>query len=161
MTNYMMLWMGVLILAIVVEAATLGLTSIWFVGGALAAIMVAALHLPLTVQVVVFLVVSILLLVFTRPVALKYFNKDRIKTNVEGLVGLQAIVTETIDNLHATGQVIVGGLEWSARSLQEEVILPQGAVVEVMAVSGVKLIVREAEARNQKETEKISAEEKQ
>ncbi len=144
MTEMMILWLIILIVAIVIEVATMGLTSIWFAGGALVAIIAAALNAPVVVQVVLFFLVAVALLVFTRPLAVKYFNKDRVKTNVESLVGRQAIVTGVIDNLHATGQVAVGGQEWSARSIEDDVSLAEGTVVEIMAVSGVKLIVRAA-----------------
>jgi len=143
MTEMMILWLIILILAIVLEAVTMGLTSIWFAGGALVAIIAAALHAPVAVQVILFFLVAVVLIVFTRPIAVKYFNKDRVKTNVESLVGRQAIVTGAIDNLHATGQVTVGGQEWSARSMDDDIKIAEGTVVEIMAVSGVKLIVRE------------------
>lgn len=136
------LWLVVLIAAIVIEIATLGLTTIWFAGGALAALIAAACGLSIVVQVLLFAAVSLLLLVFTRPLAVKYFNHDRVRTNVESIVGRQGIVTEEIDNLRATGQVTVGGQEWTARSTDDSVTIARDTVVEVMAVSGVKLIVR-------------------
>ena len=86
--------------------------------------------------------VSLLLLYFTRPVAVKYFNKDRVRTNVESLVGRQGIVISEIDNLQGIGQITVGGQEWSARSVDDGTAIPVGAVVDIMAISGVKLIVR-------------------
>lgn len=138
-----MFWLILLIVFIGIELATLGLTTIWFAGGTLVAILAAVLNLPLAVQVVLFLVVSLVLLFFTRPVAVKYFNKDRVKTNVESLVGRQAIVVSEIDNLQGIGQVTVGGMEWSARSADDHVKLSAGAVANVVAINGVKLIVRE------------------
>ena len=80
---------------------------------------------------------------FTRPIAVKYFNKDRIKTNAESLVGKQAIVISEIDNLQGIGQVTVDGKEWTARTLNEGITLSAGSVVIVRAISGVKLIVEE------------------
>ncbi len=143
MNEMMILWLVVLILSIGVEVCTLGLTSIWFAGGSLVAILASILHLPVAVQVILFFVVSLLLLFFTRPIAVKYFNKDRVKTNVESLIGKQAIVINEIDNLHSMGQVTVSGQEWSARNLEDGKLIPVGAVVEIVAVSGVKLIVKE------------------
>jgi len=131
-----------LILCIVIEVLTLGLTTIWFAAGALVAIFAALLYAPIFVQVILFLLVSLTLLFFTRPIAVKYFNRDRVKTNVESMVGRQAIVTGEIDNVQATGQVTVSGQEWSARSWDDKVRIPAGAVVVVVAISGVKLIVR-------------------
>ncbi len=142
MDEMIIIWLVVLIVAIVVEVATMGLTSIWFAGGALVAVLSAVLGLPIFLQVLLFFMVSLLMLFFTRPVAVKYFNKDRVKTNVESLVGRQAVVTSEIDNLQAIGQVTVGGQEWSARSCEDRVRIPVGSVVNVVSISGVKLIVR-------------------
>ena len=142
MDMVLIFWMVLLILCIVIEVLTLGLTTIWFAAGALVAIFAALLYAPIFVQVILFLLVSLTLLFFTRPIAVKYFNRDRVKTNVESMVGRQAIVTGEIDNVQATGQVTVSGQEWSARSWDDKVRIPTGAVVVVVAISGVKLIVR-------------------
>lgn len=137
-----MVWLILLIIFIGVEAATLGLASIWFAGGALVSVIAAALHAPVWLQIVLFLVTSLVLLYFTRPIAVKYFNKDRVKTNVESLIGKQAIVISEIDNLQSVGQVTLGGQEWSARSTEEGTKIPVGTVVVVEGISGVKLLVR-------------------
>lgn len=141
-------WLIVLIVCIGIELPTLGLTTIWFAGGALVAIFAAIVGAPIWLQAVLFIVVSLLLLFFTRPVAVKYFNKDRVKTNVESLVGRQAIVISEIDNLQGIGQVTVGGQEWSARSADDQVNIAVGAVVTVVAINGVKLVVREQQLQN-------------
>ena len=141
MNEMLIFWLVVLIVSIAVEALTMGLTSIWFAGGALVAIIAAALRAPIVVQVLLFFVIALLLLFFTRPIAVKYFNKDRVKTNAESIVGKQAIVTGEVDNLQGTGQVTVGGLEWSARSFDPDRKLEVGMVVNVVAIDGVKLIV--------------------
>lgn len=145
MSEMMIFWLVLLVLCLVVEAFTLGLTSIWFAGGALFAIFATLLHAPIFVQVILFFLVSLLMLFFTRPLAVKYFNKDRVKTNVESMVGRQAIVTGEIDNLQGTGRVAVSGQEWSARNCDDGVRIPEGTVVNVVAISGVKLIVRRDE----------------
>lgn len=137
------IWLIVLVLLVAVEIFTLGLTTIWFAGGALVAAVVAAFGGPTWLQVVVFFLVSCVLLFFTRPIAVKYFNKDRVKTNVESLIGQQAIVISEINNLQGIGQVALNGQEWSARSVREDVTLPVGSVVIVRSVSGVKVIVEE------------------
>ena len=143
MTEVMMIiWLVVLILAVVVEVLTLGLTTIWFAGGALVAILATLVHAPIGVQVILFFMVSLLLLFFTRPVAVRYFNKDRVRTNVESLIGRQAIVISEIDNLQGIGQVTVGSQQWSARSVEDKITIPMGAVVNVLAINGVKLIVK-------------------
>ena len=141
--NLTMLWLIIFVVCIGVEIATMGLTTIWFAGGALIAAIVAAVGAPIWLQVVLFFAVSFVLLYFTRPVAVKYFNKDRVKTNVESMIGKQAIVISEINNLQGIGQVTVGGIEWSARTVQEGITLPVGSVVVVRAISGVKLIVEE------------------
>lgn len=135
-------WLVFLIAALIVEVLTMGLTTIWFAGGALIALIAAALGGPLWFQISVFLVVSIVLLIFTRPLAVKYFNKDRVRTNVESLVGRQAIVLSQIDNVQGIGQVSVSGQEWSARSYADNEKMEQGAVVTIVAISGVKLICK-------------------
>lgn len=143
MSEMVVVWLVILILAICIEVGTMGLSSIWFAGGALIAVIAATLSLPIWLQIILFLAVSIVLLVFTRPIAVKYFNKDRVRTNVESMIGRQAIVVSEIDNLQGIGQVAVGGQEWSARSENDKKSLAVGSVVEIVAVSGVKLIVRE------------------
>ena len=142
MNEMVIFWLVVVILSIAVEAITLGLTSIWFAGGALLALIAAALHLPIMLQVVLFFAVSMVMLIFTRPIAVRYFNRERVKTNAESLVGRQAIVISEVDNLQGIGQVTVGGQEWSARSIDDKVKLSVGTVVDVMAIDGVKLMVK-------------------
>ena len=142
MSEMVTLWLVVLIVSIGVEVATLGLTSIWFAGGAVVAVIVAAFHGPVWLQILLFFAVSLLLLIFTRPIAVRYFNRDRVRTTVESMIGRQAIVTSEIDNLQGIGQVTVGGQEWSARTEKDGLNLQPGTVVDIMAVSGVKLIVK-------------------
>lgn len=141
--NMTVVWLVILVALVVIELLTMGLTTVWFAGGALVATLASLLHLPVVIQIILFLVVSALLLYFTRPIAVKYFNKDRVRTNAESLVGRQAIVISEIDNLQGIGQVNVGGMEWTARSKSDDVPLPVGAVVVVLAIDGVKLIVEE------------------
>ena len=137
----MIFWLVMLIACIVIEAVTMGLTTVWFAGGALLSMIIALIGGPLWLQAPVFLVVSIVLLIFTRPVAAKYFNKNRTKTNVDSIAGRQAIVTEKIDNLQGVGQIVTNGMEWTARSLDDSVI-EEGAVVTIEKIEGVKAIVK-------------------
>lgn len=141
--NITIVWLVFLVILIVIELITMGLTTIWFAGGALAAALVSIPDTPVVLQVIVFLIVSLMLLFFTRPVAVKYFNKDRVRTNIEGMIGRQAIVVSEINNVEGIGQVNTGGMEWSARSSSHNVVLPVGTVVTVLGVDGVKLIVEE------------------
>ena len=146
MSEMVTLWLVVLIVSIGVEVATLGLTSIWFAGGAVVAVIVAAFHGPVWLQILLFFAVSLLLLFFTRPIAVRCFNRDRVRTNVESMIGRQAIVVSEIDNMQAIGQVTVNGMEWSARSTINELKIAVGHVVVIRAVDGVKLIVEENKA---------------
>ena len=141
--NLTIMWLVLLVVLIIIELATMGLTTIWFAGGALAAALVSIPGTPIWLQVIVFLVVSALLLYFTRPIAVKYFNRDRIRTNTESLIGRQAIVISEINNIEGTGQVNTGGMEWTARSSYNNVVLPAGALVTILGIDGVKLIVEE------------------
>lgn len=141
--NLTTIWLIVFVACIVIEIISMGLTTIWFAGGALVAAIGAAFSVPLWVQIILFIIVSFVLLYFTRPIAVKYFNKDRVKTNAESLVGKQAIVISEIDNLQGIGQVTVEGKEWTARTTEDNVTLPVGSVVVIKAISGVKLMVEE------------------
>lgn len=137
-----LIWLAVFVLLIGMEAATMALTTIWFAGGALAALLLAWLGLGKYVQTIVFFLVSLLLLFFTRPFALKYVNQKTVKTNVEGMIGKKARVTARINNELAEGTAVVAGQEWTARSVDGS-ILEAGTMVIVEEVSGVKLMVRE------------------
>ena len=135
-------WLIVLVVMTVIEIITLGLTTVWFAGGALAAFIASLLGANIVVQVILFVVVSVLLLALTRPLAVEYLNKDRIRTNAERLIGKTAVVKQEIDNLNAQGQVSVDGQEWTARSVEEQVI-PKNVQVEIVEINGVKLMVRQ------------------
>ena len=136
-------WLVLLIVLVLIEIATLGLTTVWFAGGSLIALIAAAFGAPLYLQAALFIAVSAVLLFFTRPLAMKYFNGSRVRTNVESLIGKKAVVKEEIDNLKASGLVNVKGQDWTARSARDDVIIPKGSVVCICAISGVKLIVEE------------------
>ena len=128
------IWLIITVILIVVEIITLGLTSIWFAGGAF----VAGAHW--LVQLLVFAVVSTLLFVFTRPFAAKHLMKNVEKTNVDSLIGKEGIVKQEINNLEARGVVKLSGMEWSARSADDSKIAA-GEKVLVQSIDGVKLIV--------------------
>ncbi len=136
------IWLVVLAILLVIEFLTLGLTTVWFAGGALVAFLVSLAGGPLWLQLLLFIAVSVVLLLFTRPLAVKYLNKDVQKTNVDSIPGKKGIVTATIDNLKAEGQVTIQGMEWSARAKDGNTI-EKGKVVRVVTVEGVKLIVEE------------------
>lgn len=141
--NPIVIWLAVLIFMIIIEIITMGLTTIWFAGGAFIGIIAAALGFSVWIQILLAVLVSALLLFFTRPVAVKYFNKEREKTNAEGLVGRKAIVTGKIDNLQGTGKVTVDGMEWTARTLSDGKMIEPGETVMIRGINGVKLLVEE------------------
>ena len=140
-----MYWLILFVVLLIIEICTMGLTTIWFAGGALVAFVMGIIGFGTTVQIIVFLIVSVLLLVMTRPIALKYFNKERQKTNAESLIGEQALVLEDVDTLHARGLVEVNGQEWSAKTDDPEGFIKKNMVVVIDGIQGVKLIVRAKE----------------
>lgn len=135
-------WISLIVIALIVEIVTVGLTSIWFAGGGLAAVIAAALGGPVWLQAVLFFAVSLVLLFFTRPWALKYLRPYQTKTNYEEAVGKTVRITERIDNIAETGTAVLNGQEWSARSAEDGVVLEADTTAEVVAVQGVKLIVK-------------------
>lgn len=138
-------WLIIFIILLVIEIFTMGLTTIWFAGGALAAFLIGVIGFGIKVQMVVFLAVSILLLILTRPVVVKYFNRERQKTNAESLIGARAYVLEDIDTMKAVGRVEIRGQEWSAKTDEPDGKIAKDTVVVVEGIQGVKLIVREEE----------------
>jgi membrane protein implicated in regulation of membrane protease activity len=134
-------WLIALAVLLIIEIITLGLTTIWFAGGALIAFILSLITDNIVLEMVVFLVVSLVLLFFTRPIAAKYFNKQRIKTNYQSIIGKEGKVIETIDNFNNTGQVILNGQEWTARAAEDQCVIEVGNRVIVRDVAGVKLIV--------------------
>ena len=135
------IWLGILAVLLVIEGLTTALTTIWFAGGALIAAIAALLGLGIVPQLLLFFCVSLILLFFTRPVAMRLMNKNTEKTNVEGLLGKTAVVIQKIDNLAQTGQVRINDIEWMARTSDDSVTIPEGTVVVIRQVHGVKLIV--------------------
>lgn len=136
-----LIWIGLFIILLIIEVFTVGLTTIWFAIGALAAAGANTLGANLTIQIIVFLAVSIMLMIFTRPWAAKHLNKNRLKTNYESKIGEIIKITERVDNLRQTGRSIVDGQEWTVRSQDNNVILEKDELAKVISVSGVKLIV--------------------
>lgn len=134
-------WLIAFIVLIIVEAITLNLTTIWFAIGAGAAYLCALLGFGFTAQFAVFVIISLVLLFFTKPVAQKYANKHFVKTNVEELVGQIARTTSVINNAEGYGSATLNGMEWSAVSSDDEVIIEPNTRVIVKEIRGVKLIV--------------------
>ncbi len=135
-------WLILFVILAAAEAATMALTTVWFAGGAMAAFFVAKAGASVNAQLSVFVLVSFVLLIFTRPWALQHVNRHTVKTNVDSLVGKQARVTEEVNNILGTGTAVINGQEWTARTKEEGSICPVGAAVEICAIQGVKLIVK-------------------
>ena len=138
-------WLGLIIIFLIIEIITVGLTSIWLAGGALVALILNCFGVNLVWQIVAFFVVSVILMVFTRPFAKKYINSGRTKTNYESNIGKMAKVTERIDNLNETGTALVDGQEWTARAKNPVEFIEKDEIVRVTDIIGVKLIVEKLE----------------
>ena len=143
--NYAALvWFGLLVVFLAVESSSVNLISLWFAAGALVALVLSLLHVELWIQVVVFLAVSSLLLASLRPIAKKYLTPKIVKTNVDSVIGSTGIVTQSIDNVKAEGQVKLGAMYWTARSVSGEP-LAEGTLIRVERIEGVKVFVVPAE----------------
>ena len=139
-------WLCAMIVLGIMEAATVGLVCIWFAGGALAALIAATLGAPIWLQIVVFLVVSAGLLALLRPFARKFINTKITPTNVDANIGKTAVVVEPIDNIRGTGRVMLGSVDWTARSADDSVI-EKDALVRVLRIEGVKVCVERISAK--------------
>lgn len=150
--NYIIwLWLGAMVVFGVIEAVTVGFVSIWFVVGALAALIVSLFHATFAVQMVVFAVVSALALAVSRPMVRRFMNQSVVPTNLDRLIGVEARVTETIDHEKATGTVYADGKTWSARSVEDDDVIPEGTKVTVRRIEGVRLFVE----KNKQTTEVV------
>ena len=134
-------WLVVFVALVGIEVGTMALTTIWFAGGALAAFFMALAGLSFQVQMTVFLAVSFVLLIFTRPFAVKYVVKGTVRTNVDGLVGKKARVLEEINNGSGAGTAVLNGQEWTARAVRDDLVIHKGETVIVKEICGVKLMV--------------------
>ena len=138
-----MFWLILFVIFLLVEIITMGLTTIWFAGGAIVAY-ITSFFAGEVVQIVVFFVVSFLLLFTTRPFAKKFINSKSEKTNVDAMAGKIGTVTEDIDNISSKGKVVISGETWTARAENGEQ-MKKGQLIEVVRVEGVKVIVKKKE----------------
>jgi len=138
------IWLVLLIIFLIAEAATVTMVSLWFAAGSLAALIVSLLGGTWAAQVITALVVSNLLLACLRPVVRKHFTPKLSKTNVDAVIGSKGYVTADIDNVGATGTVKLGAMEWTARSTSGAPV-PKGTLVKVDRIEGVKVFVTPAE----------------
>ena len=134
-------WLVILAVMIVLEIFSLGLTTIWFGIGAIGAAIVSWMGYGIWVQLIVFAVLSVIAMAVFRPLAVKYLNKDKEKTNIDGVVGEVVVVTKEINNEMAAGEVQLNGMSWTARS-QDGRVIPEAERVTVGSVQGVKVMVK-------------------
>lgn len=135
------IWGALIIIFGILEAASAQLVSIWFVFGAIASLIAALLNAPVVAQIIIFVVVSVLTLVATRPIVKKHLNAKTVPTNADRILGCDAIVIEKIDNIESVGQVKIDGNVWSARSVDGTTI-PVDSIVTIEKMEGVKLLVK-------------------
>ena len=141
--NWILIWVVLLVAFLVIEVATMGLTTLWFAGGALASFILSFFNgISIWIQLVVFVLVSLVLLIFTRPALIKLIDKNKVKTNVETVPGKIALVTEQIENLAGKGAVEIAGITWTARAEHDDEVIDIGEKVVVLRVEGVKVIVK-------------------
>ena len=141
--KWLVIWLIVAAVMVVLEMISMGLTSIWFAGGAVCAAILSLTDCHWIIQAIVFGVVSVVLLFTTRPIAQKHLMKTPEKTNLDSLIGKKVLVLEEINNIKASGVVILNGVEWTARSKSDDVIIQKDKTVVIEAIDGVKLIVSE------------------
>lgn len=134
-------WIGLIVVTAAVEAATVQLVTVWFSVGGVAGLIAYAAGLEIWLQILIFAVVSAVALAVTRPLVKKFTNGRRMPTNADRFIGEKAVVTEKIENDLSKGAVKIGGLEWTARSV-DSVTAEVGEQVTVEAIEGAKLIVR-------------------
>ncbi|MGN0350895.1 MAG: NfeD family protein [Roseburia sp.] len=145
------IWILLIIIFAVAEIITVGLTSIWFAGGALVALICSAFGANEIVQIIVFLVVSLLLLFFTRPWALRYLKPHLTRTNYEEALEQKVSITENIDNLKGTGTAVWKGQEWTARAYEDGVVIEAGTIASVKEIRGVTMYVVPIQEKVEKE----------
>ena len=134
-------WIGLIVVTAAVEAATVQLVTVWFAVGGVAGLIAYAAGLEIWLPILIFAIVSAVALAVTRPLVKKFTNGRRMPTNADRFIGEKAVVTEKIENDLSKGAVKIGGLEWTARSVDSETA-EVGEQVTVEAIEGAKLIVR-------------------
>lgn len=135
------LWLGLFVILLAVETATMDLTTIWFAIGSLVAYIISLLGLAFIPQLIIFNILSFGLLIFARPVSVRKINSDIVKTNVDSIIGEEVLVIEEINIRKGTGVVLINGIEWTARAFHKEEVLPADILVKIEAIEGVKVMV--------------------
>lgn len=136
------LWLVLMVIFVVIEIATMGLYTIWFAAGALAAFVATILGFSNMVQLWTFVIVAAVLLIFTRPIVNKLFEGKRLKKELDTVEGKTVVITEKVDNVNRTGKAVLNNVEWTVRAEEEHRIIDSGTEVTIVKVDGVKLIVK-------------------
>ena len=144
MDNLTIVWLVLMVIFLIAEAATVTITSLWFAVGALVALLAGVFGAKFWLQVVLFIIFSTVTLMALRPMIKKYFTPNLTRTNVDALIGIHGYVTADINNVTATGAVKLNGMEWTARSTDGSPI-PSGTLIKVDRIEGVKAIVSPVE----------------
>ena len=134
-------WLFVLIACLIAEAITTQLVSLWFVGGAIGAMIAARCGLGMLLQFIIFVILSFVLLFLFRPMLRSCLRLKRDQTNADRILNQKAIVTQMIDNERQTGQIRLMGQIWTARNIHEDERIAEGETVVVRSISGVKAMV--------------------
>ena len=137
----MLFWLGATIILAIFEIFSMGLTTIWFALGAFFAFLSALLGAALPLQIVIFILISVLSLLLVRPLSLKYLNSRVSKTNIDALIGRQVLVTKDIDNKHEQGTVSMDGTTWNARCTSDDERIAKGEMVFIHRIEGNKVYV--------------------
>lgn len=140
-TSIIIIWLAVLCISLLIEAATPQLVAIWFSVASVIALILAILGVPLWVQGLVFIILALILAIVTRPLYRKYVKPRIQRTNADMVIGQQAVVTERVDNIAATGIAKVSGNTWTARSVDGSVI-EAGEHATVVRIEGVKIMLQ-------------------
>lgn len=138
---YQVFWLALMIVLILAEVVTVNVVSLWFALGAFAALICAFFGLDIIVQSVVFIIVSALTLYFTRPIVQKFLKVGKSKTNVDAVIGARGVVIKPVFP-NEFGQVKIGGQIWTAKAAGEHDVIGLHEEVEVVAIEGVKAVVR-------------------
>lgn len=138
--NLPWVWVAVTVICIVVETLTLSLTTIWFGISAFVMVFLAFTPIPFVAQLFIFVVVALILLIFTRPILKQKLNKNKIATNYERIIGQIALVTKKIDAINK-GSIKINGMEWTA-AVNEDIVLDEGSKCVIEKIEGVTAFVK-------------------
>ena len=136
------IWLIGIVIFLVIEAVSYQIVSVWFALGAIGGLIAYVCGAGFYVQIIVFVALSVILLAALRPLSMKLFNKNRIKTNADSFIGGTVLITQEVNNIKETGQGKISGTVWTVRS-DNGAVIPEGAVAKVLRIEGVKLIVED------------------